>query len=270
MEQYLWLIPVGFGVGAFGTLIGAGGGFILVPALLLVYPQENPETITSITLAVVFFNALSGSWTYGRMHRIDYKSGLLFSAATIPGAILGALSTAYIPRRLFDGIFGVFMIAMSALLLLGPGKRKLLGEPSPGKSDPGHALKLPISNFVPSSILPGFGLSLILGYLSTLLGIGAGFIYVPVFVYLLDFPVRIATATSQFILALTAFTGSTTHIAMGLFHRGVRRTIVLSVGVILGAQLGARLSECIQDNWIIRGLAVAIGFVGFRILLMAF
>jgi len=84
---YLWLFPLGLAIGAFGTLIGAGGGFILVPILLIVYPNENTELITSISLAVVFFNALSGSVAYARMKRIDYKSGIIFAVATIPGGI---------------------------------------------------------------------------------------------------------------------------------------------------------------------------------------
>jgi uncharacterized membrane protein YfcA len=258
MEQYLWLIPVGLIVGAFGTLIGAGGGFILVPVLLLFYPQENPETITSITLAVVFFNSLSGSLIYARMKRIAYKPGLVFSAASIPGAILGALSTAYIPRRLFDAIFGVFMIIASSLMLVTPGKGKLPGLQTKNLGFASHSTAL------------GIGLSTAVGYLSTLLGVGAGFIYVPVFVYLLDFPVHVATATSQFILALTAFTGTVTHILGGFFHHGMRRTIALSIGVILGAQIGAWFSQRIQGHWILRGLAVAMALVGIRIFLMAF
>ena len=115
---YLWLFPLGLAIGAFGTLIGAGGGFILVPILLIVYPNENTELITSISLAVVFFNALSGSVAYARMKRIDYKSGIIFAVATIPGAILGAVSTAYVPRYAFDIIFGVLMIVAGAFLWL--------------------------------------------------------------------------------------------------------------------------------------------------------
>src|SRR5512133_2058702 len=107
---YLWLFPLGVAIGAFGTLIGAGGGFILVPILLILYPHEDTELITSISLGVVFFNALSGSWAYSRMKRIDYKSGMIFAVATIPGAILGAVSTAYVPRHAFDLIFGGLMI----------------------------------------------------------------------------------------------------------------------------------------------------------------
>jgi uncharacterized membrane protein YfcA len=69
MTEYLWLFPLGLLIGTFGTLIGAGGGFILVPILLLVYPNEKAELITSISLAVVFFNAMSGSAAYARRSR---------------------------------------------------------------------------------------------------------------------------------------------------------------------------------------------------------
>lgn len=59
--EYFWLIGLGFLVGLYGTLIGAGGGFILMPLLLLLHPQANPQHLTAISLAVVFFNALAGA-----------------------------------------------------------------------------------------------------------------------------------------------------------------------------------------------------------------
>jgi uncharacterized protein len=117
----LGLILLGFGTGGYGTLIGAGGGFVLVPVLLLLYPDDAPHLITSISLAVVFFNAASGSEAYARMGRIDHRSGLLFAAATIPGAVLGALTTSLLPRRLFDITFGVLLVAASAYLVWRSG-----------------------------------------------------------------------------------------------------------------------------------------------------
>lgn len=86
--NYGWLLLLGLFVGAYGTLIGAGGGFVLVPILLL-YPDESPEIITSISPAVVFFNAASGSAAYARMGRIDYRAAAVFAAATVPGAVAG-------------------------------------------------------------------------------------------------------------------------------------------------------------------------------------
>jgi len=123
MLDRIWLIPVGFIIGTYGTLVGAGGGFVLVPMLILLYPQESPEVITSISLAVVFFNALSGSLAYMRLKRVDYRSGLLFAAATIPGAILGALTTSFIPRPLFDIFLGLMLIAASIFLILHTHKK---------------------------------------------------------------------------------------------------------------------------------------------------
>jgi len=278
MEQYLWLIPVGFGIGAFGTLIGAGGGFILVPLLILLYPEENPEIITSISLAVVFFNALSGSLAYGRLKRIDYKSGLIFSAAAIPGAVLGALTTSYLSRRFFDSLFGILMIGASVYLLFRPRVReamKMADAPTEkSKHSPnGYTTRSFIDadglryDFSFNPVI-GVGLSLFVGYVSSLLGIGGGFIHVPALVHLLNFPVHVATATSHFILSIMAFTGTAVHILTGAFYRGLRRTITLSIGVVLGAQLGAWLSNRVQADWIMRGLAIALGFVGIRILAM--
>ena len=262
-----WLVPLGFVLGAFGTLIGAGGGFILVPLLLLLYPKENPDLITAISLAVVFANTLSGSLAYGAMKRIDYKSGIVFSIATIPGAILGALSTAYVSRRLFDVIFGTLMIAGSAFLLLRPTRRHT--RESNGNKHWTRTVVEAEGTAHTFSYNPALGvsLSLFVGFVSSFLGIGGGFIHVPALVHLLNFPVHIATATSQFILAVMTLTGTLVHVATGTFSRGIRRTILLAIGVLLGAQLGAKLSRRVQGQWIIRSLAVALALVGIRLLL---
>jgi len=88
-----------------------------------------------------------------------------------------------------------------------------------------------------------------------------------VMAHLLHFPVHIATATSHFTLAVMALAGTLVHIATGTFHHGLRRTVALALGVLVGAQLGARLSHTVQGAWILRSLAVALGAVGVRILL---
>ncbi|MCC7265109.1 MAG: sulfite exporter TauE/SafE family protein, partial [Candidatus Latescibacteria bacterium] len=234
------------------------------------YPGEPPEIITSISLAVVFFNALSGSVAYARMKRIDYKSGLLFSAATIPGAILGALTTAYIPRQLFDGVLGLLMLGMSVFLLVRPHKVAAVTSDTTGRR---LTCTLVESDGTPHSYTynpaVGIALSLVVGYVSSLLGIGGGIIHVPALVQLLNFPVHIATATSHFILAIMALTGTIVHIATGTFSHGIRRTIALGVGVLVGAQLGARLSSRVQGYLIIRSLAVVLGLAGIRIFLLA-
>ncbi len=271
MAHYLWLVPLGFVVGAFGTLIGAGGGFVLVPILLLVYPNEDPEIITSISLAVVFANALSGTIAYARMKRIDYGSGVRFAAVAIPGAILGAVSTTWISRQFFDGLFAVLMIAGSVFLFWKP-----LGET--GESHPKEVKgvirrirdadgTLHVFSYRRSV---GMSLSIFVGYVSSFLGIGGGVIHVPALVHLLNFPVHIATATSHFMLAIMSLTGTISHVVMGTFHHGVWRTVFLSIGVVIGAQAGAQLSRKIHGLWILRSLALALALAGLRILILAF
>jgi len=182
--NYLWLLPLGILIGAFGTVIGAGGGFILVPILLLLYPDENTELITSISLAVVFFNALSGTLAYSRMGRIDYKSGIIFAAATIPGAILGAISTAYLPRHAFDIFFGIIMIAAAVFLWLSAKDDHPAGRL---QQTQGHENKSPTRLIVRDFIdadgtryhyaynpVIGVVLSVFVGFISSLSGVGAG------------------------------------------------------------------------------------------------
>ena len=278
--NYLWLLPLGILIGAFGTVIGAGGGFILVPILLLLYPDENTELITSISLAVVFFNALSGTWAYRRMGRIDYKSGIIFAAATIPGAILGAISTAYLPRHAFDIFFGIIMIAAAVFLWLSAKDDHSAGRL---QQTQGHENKsttrLIVRDFIDAdgtryhyayNPVIGVVLSVFVGFISSLSGVGGGFIHVPALTRLLNFPVHVATATSHFILTVMALTGTLVHVASGVFAHGVRRTAILSVGVVIGAQAGAHMSNRVGGRAIIRGLAMALVFVGLRLLFTKF
>ena len=278
--DYWWLLPLGVLIGAFGTLIGAGGGFILVPILLLVYPHEKTELITAISLAVVFFNALSGSFAYARMKRVDYKSGIIFAIATIPGAILGALSTAYVPRRAFDLIFGVLMVVAAVVLWLS-AKEEHSTSPAPKISPVSEkaTTRLTERHLVDAegvhyhyvfNLRLGVILSIFVGYLSSVLGVGGGFIHVPALSRLLNFPVHIATATSHFVLAIMALTGTLVHVAQGVFAHGLRRTAILAVGVLIGAQAGAWLSNRTGGKTIIRGLAVALAFVGIRLIFSEF
>jgi uncharacterized membrane protein YfcA len=272
--QYLGLIALGFGVGTYGTLIGAGGGFVLMPMLLLLYPHESPNQLTSISLAVVFFNAISGSAAYARMKRIDYKSGLMFGAAAMLGGIIGVFTTEYVSRHMFNAIFSVFLLVAGTVLFLNPKSE----EKGPTKVRRRFAYEMTrhftgidgISFEYSYNPFLGIGLSLLAGYLAGFFGIGGGIVYVPVMAYILNFPVHLATATSQFVLALMTLTGTIVHIWTGSFHRGAHRTAALGIGVVAGAQLGAYLSSRIKGSWIIRGLALGVIVVGVRIIIATF
>lgn len=264
-SQILLLIALGFFVGFLGTLIGAGGGFILVPVLLLLYPDMKPEAITSISLGVIFLNATSGSIAYARMKRIDMKSALIFALATLPGAIIGAFLTSYISRGVFNVILGSLLIIISLFLLINPHYRK---ELQATKKNWAHRSLIDSKgehyNYS-FNLRTGILLSFFVGFLSSLLGIGGGIIHVPALTILLNFPVHIATATSHLILAVMALAGTIVHIFQGNLNHNWSMMLSIGFGVILGAQLGAYASHHVKQKVIIISLAVALLLVGVRI-----
>ncbi len=266
------LLPLGLSVGAFGTLVGAGGGFILVPVLLFLYPKKDPETITAISLFVVWANATSGSVAYGLQKRIDYRSGAWFAVATLPGAVAGAILVGYIPRRTFDGMFS-FVLVVLGLVLLVRAASNAIHPPTTGWSTVRRQITDRHGNTYRYSfqMWKGVAISTVVGFVSSLLGIGGGVIHVPVMATVLHFPVHIAAATSHFVLAFMALEGTGVHFATGALEldRSFVQALLLAAGAVPGAQVGAYLSRRIHDAHIIRALAVGLVLVGLRLGLKA-
>jgi uncharacterized protein len=255
VDSIIALIFSGFFVGAFGTLIGAGGGFILVPILLYMFPAESPEVLTSISLAVVFLNSASGTVAYARKKCVDFRAGLIFALASMPGAIIGALSVAKVSRQTFEPVFGVLMIAGGLFVFFKPNRNPTNGPQQ--KSDRRKTVY---------DLRFGIVISIFVGFISSFLGIGGGIIHVPTLIHLLDFPVQIATATSQFVLMIMAFVGTVVHLFEGTLLPHLEKVFYIGLPAVLGAQLGAILSQRVKEAWITRALAVALVLVGLRLI----
>lgn len=272
MDHLVTLIFAGFLIGAFGTLIGAGGGFLLVPLLILTQPAMPPEIVTAISIAVVAVNAISGSVAYARAGRIDYKAGLLFGAFTIPGSVIGVYLVKYIPLPIFNIIFGCLLLLISIYLFIKGGERDIKDSPTSHKLE-NNKYTLTDKNgetyYYAYNKTIGIIISILVGFISPILGIGGGIIHVPAMVQWLQFPVHIATATSHFVLAIMASISVIIHFIEGSYSNPATQKILLGlcIGVIPGAQLGAYISGKIKTNLIIKILAICLGLVGLRILL---
>jgi len=275
----LWFVPIGIFIGLYGTLIGAGGGFILVPILVFLFPQDGPSMITASSLAVICVNAGSGTIAYARMKRVSYRTGILFAAASIPGAFIGSAVTRFIPRKVFGVLFGGLLMGVAVFLSVTRGIRGRHADAAT-REDPPVGTWTTIRDTVVDregmahplsfNLLVGMGLSMLIGFLATLVGIGGGLIHVPVLTYIFNFPLHIATATSHFVLFFTALTGVVEHILDHTWPTHLLRDACLAAGVIGGAQVGAYLSRKISAPWIVLALAIALGFVGVRLVLTAF
>ena len=203
MIEFVELFVVGIGVGAFGALVGIGGGMIMVPLFMLtmmapnVATFENFQQVIGTSLFGVLLNALSGTWAYIRQHKVMFRAAVPFALATVPGAFMGSYITDYFTGHSFSLIFGSALCIL-AILMYSKSKSKKANVSSVNFS-------VETAHF---NVLLGVALSFIVGFLSSILGIGGGVIHVPMMVFILGFPAHIAVATSTFILMVSSCVGT--------------------------------------------------------------
>ena len=254
MIEILVLFVVGIGVGTFGTLIGIGGGLIMIPlftfALTPSIFHSAPE-IVGTSLFGVFLNALSGTYAYVKQHRVYFKAAIPFAIATLPGAILGSLVSDYFTGPTFSLSYGIFILIISAIMYWNSSNKKAI------------ATNFDETLFIARKKL-GIILSMFVGFISSIFGIGGGIIHVPVMIYALAFPPYMATATSHFVLAVSSFMGVTSHIFLN--HIVWIPALAVGFGAVIGAQIGARLSKKTKPRSIILLLCISLFLLGIRMI----
>jgi uncharacterized membrane protein YfcA len=251
------LFALGVGIGVLGTLIGAGGGWMIVPLLLLGF-HFTPQQAVGTSLAVVFLNALSGSIAYMVQRRVLYTMGLAFAAATIPGALLGAWTVQSLNSRWFSVLFGGFLLCIAVFLHRG---QQLFFAQRPLE----HVNTGDLKSFRSSTLRLGIAISFLVGTLSSLFGVGGGIIHVPFLIVVLGIPVHTATATSHFVLAITSLAGSLIFLQKHQVNLAVAAS--MGFGVLIGAQGGAFLSTRMPGEPIRRLLAAALAIFAIRLVL---
>ncbi|MCI4624859.1 MAG: sulfite exporter TauE/SafE family protein [Candidatus Magnetoovum sp. WYHC-5] len=255
------LIIAGVFVGVIGTLIGAGGGFLVVPFLIINY-GFSPQHAVGTSMAVVFLNALSGTFSYVSQKRVDYELGIKFSVFALPGVIIGTIIEQYITVMMFSVIFSVLLLSIAYLLLFQ--KEFYLICDNNTKSLTCRTLVDAHGNeynFCPDMNI-GFGGSFFIGIISSLFGIGGGLIHVPLMTFI-GVPVHVATATSHFTIVITSFIGLI--IYMGLNTVDINYAIFIGIGSIYGAYVGAKLATITKEKVIKQIIAVALIIVAIKL-----
>lgn len=259
------LALIGVAVGTYGTIVGLGGGFLVVPLLVIVY-KLSPPAAAATSLVVVFLNAGSGAVGYLRRGRVEWRAGLILALGTIPGALLGPAIATRIPQRGFELAFGTIVIALALFLLARPEARS--DTPS---SLGGEWLRVRrtittggATHHISFSAPLAFAVSFGVGVLGSVMGIGGGLVHVPAMIHLMGFPVHLATATSTFVLSVTALTAVVEYTRRGLVEWPL--AAALGIGVVLGAQLGAAIAHRIHARWLVRLLTLAMIGLGVRML----
>ncbi|MBX6395834.1 MAG: sulfite exporter TauE/SafE family protein [Alicyclobacillaceae bacterium] len=262
MEIWLFMVLAGFLASLIGSLAGLGGGFLIVPILVTLFHYE-PRLVAGTTLAVIAATSISSVVAYMKQKNTDYWSGSLFALASIPGAIWGAVQSSFLHSRLFFILFGLNMLLVSLLLLFRPQQRVRLPLPATTErrfrgatgEDIFYAYNLPFALVV----------SLGVGILGGLLGIGGGSIMVPTMMIFLNFPPHVAVATSMYTIFLTSLAAAGTHAVLGNILWG--HAAWLSVGALAGAQVGPRLARRLSSVWLVRVFGVVLILVAVQMII---
>jgi uncharacterized membrane protein YfcA len=266
----LLLLLLGLVAGAYGTIIGAGGGFVLVPALLLIFRDKPADQLTSISLTVVLIAGVSASVAYGRQRRIDYVTAFLMGFAAIPSAALGAFAIHLLPRPVFDVVFGVLLLGVGALALHHRDAMAGLDLPA----GPG-VLRREITSADATTyrfayrVWHALALSSSVAFLSSLLGIGGGVVRMPTMTGILSIPLPVAVPTSALTGVFVSSTAVVVHVVNGHLTGGNATTaLLLAAGALAGAQLGAFLSPRLASTIVTRLLVAALALVGVHLILV--
>ncbi len=273
MEYLDWTLMalLGVGSGAYGVLVGAGGGFILSPILLLAFDSEDPEVVAGTVLTAIALNSILVGLIYIRKKVVDYRSAFLFAAAATPGAVIGAFGVGAVAPEMFRTLFGVLLVLLALQLAFRPNIVRILrfGQSRRRMSMPvserhiitatGQEYRYEFNEVLATSF------NVVLGFISSFFGIGGGFLRTPILVLAFGFPVRIAAASSVFALAIYGSAGALTHGYLG--HIELFPTLLfIGVGLIIGGQIGAMLSGRVGGVWVMRMLLVVVLLLGIRLI----
>lgn len=267
MEWFI-LVCVGLLAGTIGSLMGLGGGIIVVPALLwlggtaLLSEAVTPQVAVGTSLLIMIFTGLSSTFAYMKKGTVDYKSGLIFFIGSGPGALVGVWLNQGLQVQQFQIFFGLFVILMSFLLMirqrLKPMEIKKKGiwrvyvDPEGQRYEYGFQAWL------------GILIAFFVGLLSGLFGIGGGTLLVPAMILLFAFPPHVAVATSMFMIIFTALLSSLSHLALGNVNWLFAAALV--PGAWIGAKLGAVLNTRLKSDTIVFVFRLFLLFVGLRLI----
>nr|AAK96106.1 permease [uncultured crenarchaeote 74A4] len=226
MIDQLWLIPLGFAAGILGSMIGLGGGIIIVP--ILTFFGFPPTVAASNRPFAAFSNSVASTISYSKQKRIEYPLGLKLGLIATPGTILGAIISTDAAPDLFKILFGFILIASSVYILL----RKQIESRD-------KIISKQLIIFI-------IGTSFFAGIVSSFFGIGGGIIFVPLMVVGMGMSMKKAAPTSQLILLFASLSGIIVHSILG--HPDFLQSGFLAIGSFFGGLVGAKLSLSVKER----------------------
>ncbi len=271
MRDLIVSAVIGFFSGVLSGAFGIGGGIITTPAIRLILGAPALVAVGT-PLPVILPTALTGALTYAKNGVADIRAGVTCGIAGSLTAVLGAWSTSLVGGD-------VVLLATAALILYAAGDMVLqafrpdrvagttaIAEPQDEIAEPQDAPAAPNAPVAaetpttPAPLMPLIVIGAVTGLYSGFFGLGGGFVLVPLLTRWLHFDMKRAIATSLVTVAMLAIPGTITHAMLG--HIDWAIALALSVGVIPGAMLGARITLGSSDRTVRVGFATLLVIVG--------
>jgi uncharacterized membrane protein YfcA len=255
----LVLLASGVAAGVFGSLLGLGGGVLIVPLLTLGFGLPLREAV-SVSLVSVIVTSSAGASVYLRRHVANLRLGMVLELFSASGALVGGLVAFMLSEQALAGLFAALLLWVAVSMLrrsdrptatpidTATSEAGSSGEPSftDTLGGPGYRVRrLPL----------GMAGSALAGLVSALLGVGGGIIKVPAMHLAMGVPLKVATATSNMMIGITATSSAVIYLLRGQIDPFVAGPT--AVGVFAGATLGSRMAARV-DTRILRLLFVAV------------
>jgi uncharacterized membrane protein YfcA len=284
-DAAFWLktLVVGVVSGVLSGMFGIGGGMITTPAIRLLLGGSAMVAVAT-PLPIIIPTAITGAVGYVRRGIADVRAGLIVGGSGAVAAVVGAYATRWIGGSALMIATGMLVVYMAGDMLVaglragsrGPEGHAPEGSVSASEEGPllvsdeaatapqaAPAAAAPAASAAASAPAPAAKLAylgLAAGLYSGLLGLGGGFVIVPLLIRLFGFGTKRAIGTSLVAIAILSVPGTITHALLG--HIDWRLAIALMVGVIPGAWLGARVTAAASERHIRAGFAIMLAIVG--------
>lgn len=243
----LSLALAGILVGVLSGLLGIGGGIVLVPLLIVAFAMAQKRA-QATSLAAITLTALAGAITYAVAGNVILLPAIAIVVGGLVGAAVGAEIVHRLPERALTVIFAALMVLIAARMALAPAVQ--------GAGEIVHLDPLVIAGYVGSGLL--------MGVFSALVGVGGGIVIVPLLILAFGFTPHEAQGTSLAVMVPISLMGAWRHARRG--YTDWRSGLVLGIGGVVGAPLGAVLALALAGPWLQRIFAVVLVLSALQLL----
>lgn len=256
----LILLCCSIGAGFLGSLLGLGGGIIVIPVLTLLLNVDIRYAIAASLISII---ATSSGAAAGflRDHLTNLRLAVFLEIGTVTGAMSGFLIAYYVKASFLFLLFGFFLLFSALMMLRRREERQMVAENHPWA----EKLNLTLgTNYKIEHAPLGLGLMYVAGILSALLGIGSGILKVIAMDGAMKIPIKVSSATSNFMIGVTASASAGAYLLKGNVHPEIAGPV--AVGIIIGSTVGARAMVKMPADVIRKIFVVVLSFVAIQMI----